>query len=310
MPCLWGDFFLKAQLPVAFFHEFRYATCEGSWSWSSSGTRKIHHVSRFFLDLRCISQNHQTKRSRSKNKQNKVFVIDESGFILVWPPWTPKDSITKLGRWVKLEFTKQQKLGMEKWIYSKKRWEHGNSFSSKQTLTQQHTEHERAVNKHPHVERTNRKKQLLIKFVKQNNPRKKMMQGNNWAYLVSVARFWPKKSSNQKRAAQNSLMTTTPTKNGTKTYFTYPVSVKAVLLLEKKPWHGFESPFNQKTSLTKAWLCDDDSPGRSCFNNCSKSSASMAVCKKWRFSGRGPRPWGFQWGVSKKRRLDKVTSDM
>lgn len=223
---------LKAQLQ-SIFHEFRYATCEGSWSWSSSGTRKIHHVSRFFLDLRCISQNHQTKRSRSKIKQNKVFVIDESGFILVWPPWTPKDSITKLGRWVKLEFTKQQKLGMEKWIYSKKRWEHGNSFSSKKTSTQQHTEHERAVNKHPHVERTNRKKQLLIKFVKQNNPRKKMMQGNNWAYLVSVARFWPKKSSNQKRAAQNSLMTTTQKKMVPKRILHIPFQ-SCVLLLEKK----------------------------------------------------------------------------
>lgn len=164
-----------------------------SWSLSSSGTRKIHHV-----EGRCISQNQQTKRSRSKNKQNKVFVIDESGFILLWPPWTPKDSITKLGRWVKLEFTKQQKLGMEKWIYSKKRWEQGNSFSSKKTSTQQHTEHERAVNKHPHVERTNWKKKLLIKFVKQNNPRKKMMQGNNWAYLVSVARFWPQKAAIRK----------------------------------------------------------------------------------------------------------------
>lgn len=145
------------------------------------------------------------------------------------------------------------------------------------------------------------KKQLLIKFVKQNNPRKKIKQGNNCLYLVSVARFWPKKSSNQKRAERNSPITTTTKTWYQNVFYISPVSVMCSSLRKKTDMFF---PHFTKTSLTKAWLCDDDSPGCSCFNNCSKSSASMAVCKKWRFSGRRPRPWG-KVGVSKKRRLIK-----
>ena len=134
----------------------------------------------------------------------------------------------------------------------------------------------------------------------------KIIQEKRWC-KETIERIWfqlrdfdPKKAAIRKGLHKIASWLQPKKKWYQNVFYISPVSVMCSSLRKKTDM--FFSP--TQTSLTKAWLCDDDSPGCSCFNNCSKSSASMAVCKKWRFSGRGPRPWG-KVGVSKKWRLIK-----